>query len=74
MNCDSALQQQITIAICTRNRPDDLKRCVASIANASVLSSAEIEVAIIDDGNLSDCFIKELATILKPGIQLRYHK
>lgn len=64
----------ITVAICTRNRSDDLRRCINSIANSSITSSGQIEVIIIDDGNLTEQFIQELATSLQPFTQFKYFK
>lgn len=64
----------ITIAICTRNRPDDLKRCVDSIARSSIPAHAIIEVIIIDDGNLDDIFVQGLIAALQPRLKCSYYK
>lgn len=61
----------MTIAICTRNRPDDLSRCIDSIAGQSIGFPAE--VLIVDDGDLpgdlTDGFRRSLAV---KGIRLRH--
>lgn len=41
----------LTIAICTRHRPRDLRRCLASVARAA-RPVAEVEVLVIDDGDI----------------------
>lgn len=41
----------MTLAICTRNRPDELERCIAAIAGQS--ADFPLEVMIVDDGELS---------------------
>ncbi|MDP4098024.1 glycosyltransferase family 2 protein [Paenibacillus sp. P96] len=66
----------LSIAICTRNREDDLKRCISSIAQSTLPASGlQVEVLIVDDGALTDQFLKEQEQILKPtGMELRYHR
>lgn len=64
----------LTIAICTRNRPDDLKRCIKSIGNSAISCSENIEVIIIDDGDLAEPFIQEVAATLQPYMQFKYYK
>ncbi|MDD2498718.1 MAG: glycosyltransferase family 2 protein [Desulfitobacteriaceae bacterium] len=66
----------ITIAICTRNRPDDLFRCVQSIANQkNIPSELAKEVLIIDDGELAEHYLDAFKKILShPKINLRYVK
>lgn len=45
----------LSIVICTRNRPDDLERCIISIINSEFVGLFRfIEVLIIDDGELSE--------------------
>jgi GT2 family glycosyltransferase len=42
---------RLTVAVCTRHRPDDLRRCLESLVRAE-RPPAEVEVLIIDDGDL----------------------
>lgn len=65
--------QGLTIAICTRNRPDDLRRCVASIAGQS--ADYPLQVLIVDDGELSESELDELCHMLGGKVgRFRYRK
>ncbi|MFB5761816.1 glycosyltransferase family 2 protein [Paenibacillus medicaginis] len=66
----------LSIAICTRNREDDLKRCISSIAQSKLPASGlQAEVLIVDDGSLTEAFLKQQEQVLKPtGMELRYHR
>ncbi|EHL78622.1 glycosyltransferase family A protein [Bacillus smithii] len=64
----------LTIAICTRNRFNDLKRCVSSIARQNLVWDFPIELIIVDDGELLDKEINELKSILKKNINFVYYK
>jgi GT2 family glycosyltransferase len=45
------LIRHLTVAVCSRNRPDDLKRCLASVATAVKHSKeVDVDILIIDDG------------------------
>jgi glycosyltransferase involved in cell wall biosynthesis len=64
----------LTIAICTRNRPDDLIQCVSSIAQQR-FSASPIEILLMDDGDLTISHLIELSEIIQQTpIELRYHK
>lgn len=64
----------LSIAICTRNRPDDLIRCVSSIAKQS-LPELLLEIVIMDDGELTLSHIHQLSELIElTSIELRYHK
>lgn len=66
----------LSIAICTRNREEDLKRCISSIAQSSPPASGlRAEVLIVDDGALTEEFLKQQKQMLEPtGMGLRYHR
>jgi len=42
----------LTIAICTRNRPRDLRRCLESLVGAE-RPNVDVEVLVIDDGDIA---------------------
>lgn len=63
---------ELTIAICTRNREDDLSKCVKSIAKQSI-ENKNIEVLIVDDGNLKDQYISNIKDQLF-NFEVNYHK
>lgn len=49
----------VSIVICTRNRLDDLTRCIQSIAAQQYVSDTAIEVLIVDDGDIPEHKLKE---------------
>jgi glycosyltransferase involved in cell wall biosynthesis len=64
----------LSIVICTRNRPDELWRCIASVAGQKV-SMYKLEVILIDDGDLNEFFLLQLKDLLEIGsIPLKYYK
>ncbi len=63
----------LSVVICTRNRPDDLKRCLLSISKQNICDKKNIEVVIIDDGLLSDSALREFKTLLS-GFNFAYVK
>jgi GT2 family glycosyltransferase len=66
--------QGLSIAICTRNRPDDLIRCVSSIAG-QCLPALPLEILLMDDGELTVSHLQELFELIQlTPIELRYHK
>lgn len=63
---------EIAVAIPTYNRPDDLRRCVRSVARQSLVPS---RVLVIDDGELDEGFIGGLRRELEEvGSRLVYMK
>ncbi len=63
----------LTIAICTRNRPKELERCLYSVASQENIKKAFIEILIIDDGELSFKQLHKLKTICE-DFHFSYHK
>ncbi|WP_162462972.1 glycosyltransferase family 2 protein [Paenibacillus psychroresistens] len=64
----------LTIAICTRHRPDDLIHCVSSVAKQK-LPANPIEILVMDDGDLTIAHLIRLSEIIQnTPIELRYHK
>ena len=55
----------LTIAVCTRNRFDDLNRCCISLSTQKEVQKENIEILIVDDGNLSLEELNSLRTILE---------
>ncbi len=59
----------LSVIICTKDRPDDLKECISSILEGERLPN---EIIIIDDGSLSPDFINSL--LPNKTIHLLYRK
>lgn len=55
----------LTIAVCTRDRPTDLERCVRSIVAAESPDAGKLTVMIVDDGDLSQTLVRELERVVK---------
>jgi GT2 family glycosyltransferase len=69
---NNAKKYNFSLGIPTYNRPHDLRRCLDSILKQTVLP---LEVLIIDDGELSDKYIKEIEEIFKKSeVNLIYSK
>jgi glycosyltransferase involved in cell wall biosynthesis len=65
----------LSIAICTRNREKDLTRCISSIAQSRLPAGLHIEVLVVDDGALTEEFLKQQQQMLdSAGMELRYHR
>jgi len=64
---------KLTISICTRNREDDLKKCINSLINQNIVDSSLIEILIVDDGDLSDNFLNLFKKLLNK-FEFNYHK
>jgi len=63
---------EIAVAIPTYNRPDDLRRCIRSIAGQSLAPS---RVLVIDDGELAPESIADMRQTLEAaGSKLVYHR
>ncbi len=63
----------LTIAICTRNRVKDLENLILSISKQSIKNRENIEVLIIDDGEIEDEKLKEFKKTLN-GFNFIYYK
>lgn len=59
----------LSVILCTKDRPDDLKSCLASILAGKRLPE---EIVIVDDGNLELSSIQQMLD--KTGIQLQYRR
>nr|WP_238437963.1 glycosyltransferase family 2 protein [Paenibacillus polymyxa] len=65
----------LSIALCTRNRVDDLTRCINSIAIGGAPEACETELWIIDDGELPKHVLERYERQLgRAGIIYRYHR
>ncbi|WP_342437987.1 glycosyltransferase family 2 protein [Paenibacillus sp. FSL L8-0436] len=66
--------QGLSVAICTRNRVQDLTRCIHSITIQSIGRTYPIEVIIIDDGEIPEGTLKGFEALLAGcGYPLLYH-
>jgi len=55
----------LSIVVCTKDRQDDLRRCVESIKTSlTPLGNVDSEVIIVDDGHLASDRLKEIRSIL----------
>ncbi|ASA25198.1 glycosyltransferase family A protein [Paenibacillus donghaensis] len=69
--------QGLSVVICTRNRVQDLTRCIHSIAaqNLETAGDPDIEVIIIDDGEIPEQVLGEYeALIHKQGHSFMYYR
>jgi GT2 family glycosyltransferase len=67
------LKQGVTVAICTRNRHDDLERCIRSIVEQS--ATFPVEILIMDDGNVPMRLLNRFSSLLQsPNYYLSYYK
>lgn len=64
----------ITIVVCTRNRPDDLDRCIGTISKQILPCNLAVEVLVLDDGDLDESMLKRFQSMLMPCVKFRYHK
>jgi hypothetical protein len=55
----------LSIAVCTRDRPDDLPRCLRSVTRAALPRAASfVQVLIVDDGALAAACVDELGALV----------
>ncbi|MFP4976294.1 glycosyltransferase family 2 protein [Paenibacillus sp. CN-4] len=66
----------VSIVIPTRNRMDDLTRCIASIGRQTALDDVSLELLIVDDGELPESALEAYRSALAPlpRAELRYYK
>lgn len=56
----------LTIAVCTRDRPADLARCLHSVSRAVLpRAAAFVQVLIVDDGDLAGSSVAELRALVE---------
>ncbi|OKP99537.1 glycosyltransferase family A protein [Paenibacillus sp. P46E] len=66
--------QGLSVVICTRNRVQDLTRCIHSITNQDIGRTCPIEVIVIDDGAIPEEVLGEFETLLTAcGYPFIYH-
>ncbi|WP_019914214.1 glycosyltransferase family A protein [Paenibacillus sp. HW567] len=66
--------QGLSVVICTRNRVQDLTRCIHSITNQDIGRTTPIEVIIIDDGAIPVEILTKFETSLTAsGYSFVYH-
>src|SRR5882724_2370248 len=71
---DTAEQTVLTVAICTRNRPHDLERCVISLVRAA-RSGAKDEILVVDDGVSEETLVSSLRKKAEDaGFYFVYHR
>lgn len=66
---------ELSVAICTRNRHLDLWKCLDSLAKQVNMSTDQIEVIIVDDGETDSAWLDRADRLLSiNNMQLRYFK
>jgi glycosyltransferase involved in cell wall biosynthesis len=69
------MDRQLSIIVCTRNRPVELTRAIWSVIKAGRECGGNIEVIIVDDGDLPPVLVQHLTNILtEVSIPLVYVK
>lgn len=59
---------RVSVVIATMDREEDLRRCLESVATQTRLP---YEVVIVDDGSLSEDFLRE---VIPPEVEFQYHR
>ncbi|KGE18263.1 hypothetical protein PWYN_27435 [Paenibacillus wynnii] len=63
----------MSVAICTRNRHEDLWKCIESISKQKSINNDQIEIIIIDDGETSKDWLQNAGDLLiSNNMDLRY--
>ncbi|MCL6602552.1 MAG: glycosyltransferase family 2 protein [Paenibacillus sp.] len=66
---------EMSVAICTRNRHADLKKCIESISRQNNIGSDLIEIIIVDDGDTSSEWLQKAEKLLNQNnMELRYFR
>lgn len=66
--------QGLSVVICTRNRVKDLTRCIHSMTNQTMSKDYNIEVIIVDDGEIPEAVLDEYEALLnKKGYSFVYY-
>lgn len=66
--------QGLSVVICTRNRVKDLTRCIHSMTNQTMSKDYDIEVIIVDDGEIPEAVLDEYEALLnKKGYSFVYY-
>jgi glycosyltransferase involved in cell wall biosynthesis len=55
----------LTIAVCTRDRPADLERCVRCVVAAESPDDVPVELLIVDDGALPETMVPQLEQVVR---------
>lgn len=58
-----------SLVIPTKDRPEDLRECLESVANQTLLPK---EVLIVDDGDLSETVVTELRRLIPAGTTMKH--
>ncbi|WP_379128352.1 glycosyltransferase family A protein [Paenibacillus sp. sgz500958] len=56
--------QGLSVAICTRNRVNDLTRCIHSMVHQNIHPDYDVEIIIVDDGHLPQSVLEEYEALL----------
>lgn len=64
----------LSVAICTRNRHDDLRKCLSSIFKQRDIEKTAVEIMIVDDGDTEEAWLAEVRQEMPAGMELVYHR
>ncbi|NGM85036.1 glycosyltransferase family 2 protein [Paenibacillus sp. 7124] len=64
----------LSVAICTRNRHEDMRKCLISIFGQQGIAGSAIEILIIDDGDTEEAWLEEVRKEMPSNMELSYHK
>lgn len=69
------ISMELSVAICTRNRHDDLLKCIESITAQTNVEDDHIEVLIVDDGDTNIEWLEYVRGLInKKNMYLQYYK
>lgn len=63
----------LSVAICTRNRHEDLWKCLQSIAGQKGIEAERYEILLVDDGETDEAWLSRAEELLPANMTLRYH-
>lgn len=67
--------QGLTIAICTRNRPEEMLSCVRILSKQErVQKDISVEILVVDDGSLEEDIQETLRSLVPDWMNYRYHR
>ncbi|MBY9080109.1 glycosyltransferase [Paenibacillus sp. HN-1] len=64
----------LSVAICTRNRHEDLRICLSSIFRQRDMEGSPVEIMIVDDGDTEESWLDEIRRELPSGMELVYYR
>lgn len=63
----------LSVAICTRNRHEDLWNCLKSIGSQKGVEDERYEILLVDDGETDEAWLSRAKELLPANMTLTYH-